>query len=219
MSVPTFSELRSMPARNRVLGGPASTIHSCSLASAATTLRCIQACGLIHSILVTLPRSSTGDLPSNSAAKAWWATACCTPNVAAVRRPADIAAQIVKRRLFMRVSSGGALRLGERRRSLQRLLPQVTVHQFFHEFDAPELLQVGVLTDVPVEVHAHLPRTGEHRLIGDLGFITDDAWARVVVLLDHLHVGGVEVAGMVEPARIVQAGDDDHEGVAFPMGD
>src|SRR5579863_3112723 len=128
-----------MPARNRVLGGPASTIHSCSLASVLTTLMCIQACGLIHSILVTLPRNSTGDLPSNSAAKAWWATACCTPNVTAARKPVTIAVRMMKRRLFMRVSSGGSLRLGGRR-SLQRLLAQVTVHQFFHEFDTAELL-------------------------------------------------------------------------------
>ena len=34
----------------------------------------IHACGLIHSIFVTGPRSVTGALASNSAEKAWWAT-------------------------------------------------------------------------------------------------------------------------------------------------
>src|SRR5258708_1711625 len=126
----------------------------------------------------------------------------------------------MKRRLFMRISSGGSFAIGRAQLySLQRLLAQVTVHQFLHELDAAELLQAGVLADVPVEVHAHLPRTGGDRWIGDLGFVTDDAWAGVMVLLDHLHVGGVEVARPVEPARIDQAGDDYDESVAFPVGD
>src|ERR1700748_2970113 len=69
-----------MPARSRVLGVPPSTIHS---------------------TLTTLPRSSTGDLPSNSAAKAWWATAWVTPIEPAARRPAEITAGEMSLRKFI----------------------------------------------------------------------------------------------------------------------
>src|SRR5947209_9776567 len=90
-----------MPARSRVLGVPPSTIHSTCANSGLVFITCTQACGLIHTTLVTLPRSSTGDLPSNSAAKAWWATAWVTPIEAAARRPAERAAGTMKRRKFI----------------------------------------------------------------------------------------------------------------------
>jgi hypothetical protein len=73
ISVPVFSVLRSIPARSSVLGVPPSTIQLVVWPLAPGTAMCTQACGLIHSMRVTLPRSRTGALPSNSAANAWWA--------------------------------------------------------------------------------------------------------------------------------------------------
>src|SRR5262245_25508222 len=55
------------------LGGAVSTDQLATLASGSFTSRKIQACGLIQSIRVTVPRNVTGLLASNSAANEWWA--------------------------------------------------------------------------------------------------------------------------------------------------
>src|SRR5579859_3475741 len=222
-----------MPARSRVLGVPPSTIHSTWAKSGLVFCTCTQACGLIHSTLTTLPRSSTGDLPSNSAAKAWWATAWVTPIEAAARRPAEITAGTMSLRKFIwaspaedadiLASSHGVFAASREdrwvRSSLQRFFPQVTIHQFFDEFDALELLQARVLADVLVEVHAHLPRAGEDRGILDRRLVAHHAGAGGGPALGDLEIAGVEVAGAVEPGGVQHAGDDDDQRVAFPVGD
>jgi hypothetical protein len=73
ITVPTLIESRAMPLRCSVFGVPPSTIQISLFPSAALFSMWIQACGLIHSIFVTGPRSVTGALASNSAEKAWWA--------------------------------------------------------------------------------------------------------------------------------------------------
>src|ERR1019366_1783338 len=71
--MPAVTEALVTPRRSSVLGLPHSTIQLVTLPSASFTSMWIQAWGLIHSILVTVPRSFTGLLPSNSAVNAWCA--------------------------------------------------------------------------------------------------------------------------------------------------
>ena len=59
-----------MPTRCRVLGVPPSTIQVSCVPFGVFTSMWIQACGLIHSTLVTGPRSVTGAFASNSAENA-----------------------------------------------------------------------------------------------------------------------------------------------------
>src|SRR5437868_4677971 len=61
------------PRRKSVFGVPHSTPQLVTLPSASFTSIQIQECGLIHSILVTVPRSLSGVFESNSAAKEWCA--------------------------------------------------------------------------------------------------------------------------------------------------
>src|ERR1700683_2830479 len=53
----------------------------------------------------------------------------------------------------------------------QRVLAPLPVQQFLYELDAPELHQLGVLLDPPVERHAYLPRPSERVLVFDGRFI------------------------------------------------
>src|SRR5262245_57096643 len=136
-----------MPERSRVLGVPPSTIHSVVVPSGFTLATCTQACGLIHSTRITLPRSSTGRLPSNSAAKAWCARAA--PPAAAMLSTAPTAPAIKSFFVFIpRLQTPDACSIVPRPDLLQRFLAQVTVHEFFHKLDALELVQTGVFADV-----------------------------------------------------------------------
>src|SRR5687768_8990641 len=77
-----------MPLRCSVFGVPPSTIQTSFLPSLVLLSMWIQACGLIHSTLVTGPRSVTGALASNSAEKAW----CASSGTLAVKSAAAPAA-------------------------------------------------------------------------------------------------------------------------------
>src|SRR5678815_5114585 len=93
MSVPILSVSLVIPARRSVFGVPPSTAHTCVLPCSSVCM-CTQACGLIHSILTTLPRRSTGAFASNSAAKAWCADAVGAVPVTAARRQAEPASAV-----------------------------------------------------------------------------------------------------------------------------
>src|SRR3989344_6492240 len=223
ISVPAGSEALVIPERIRVLGVPPSTIQAVDLPLASTTFMWTQACGLIHSTRVPLPRSRTGALPSTSAAKAWCAQAA--PPAATTLNAAPIAAATISF-LFLSISrlQRRMLDLIPRRFGLepvlfQRFLAQVAVHQLLHELDALELVQPRVLALALVEVEAHLPGPGEGGRVGDRGLVAHQARARRRPALDHLHMIGVDVAGPVEPGAVVHAGDGDHQGVAVPLGD
>ena len=71
--MPGSSEFLVKPRRTSEFGGPPSTIHFSMVPSGSVTSMWIQACGLIHSISVTVPSSWIGLLASNSAPKAWCA--------------------------------------------------------------------------------------------------------------------------------------------------
>src|SRR5262245_19797709 len=73
MTVPGKSDCFVNPRRKSTFGVPASNAHSSTVPSAFFTFIWSQTCGLVHSILVTVPVNSTGFFASNSAAKAWWA--------------------------------------------------------------------------------------------------------------------------------------------------
>src|SRR3954466_15246185 len=75
ISVPAGSEFLFQPRRSNALGAPPSTIHFSTVPSSFFTSMWIHECGLIHSILVTVPFNVTGFLASNSAAKEWCASA------------------------------------------------------------------------------------------------------------------------------------------------
>src|SRR5581483_10765360 len=73
MIVPGRSEFLLNPRRRSAFGAPASIIQLSTLPSGFFTSRWIQACGLIHSIEVTVPVIFTGFCASYSAAKEWCA--------------------------------------------------------------------------------------------------------------------------------------------------
>ncbi len=68
--MPTRTVFLLIPCRNRLFGDPASIIQFSTVPSGFFTAMCIQACGLIHSIFVTVPVNLTGFLASNSEANA-----------------------------------------------------------------------------------------------------------------------------------------------------
>ena len=76
ISVPASSERLVNPRRSSDVGGPPSIIHRSAVPSGCATSMWIQVWGLTHSILTTVPAISIGAFASNSAANAWWATAC-----------------------------------------------------------------------------------------------------------------------------------------------
>src|SRR3982751_2393607 len=84
MTVPGSSDCLLKPRRSRAFGAPASTIQLSTLPSGFFTSMWIQACGLIHSIDVTVPVIFTGFPASYSAAKEW----CAMTGAAARSRPA-----------------------------------------------------------------------------------------------------------------------------------
>src|SRR5690349_15652887 len=67
ISVPGSSDCLVNPRRTSVFGVPLSIIHSVVVPSAFFTLIWIQECGLIHSILITVPFRVMGCLASYSA--------------------------------------------------------------------------------------------------------------------------------------------------------
>src|SRR5262249_49157194 len=73
ISLPNSSDSLVKPRRSIMFGLPHSTIQLVTLPSASVISIWIQAWGLIHSILVTLPTRWTGFFSSNSAWKAWCA--------------------------------------------------------------------------------------------------------------------------------------------------
>src|SRR6516164_7018204 len=75
ISVPAGREFLVQPRLSKALGGPPSIIQLTTCPSGPLTSRWIHTWGLIQSILLTVPRSLTGLLASNSASKEWWAQA------------------------------------------------------------------------------------------------------------------------------------------------
>src|SRR5262249_6171035 len=94
-SVPAGNEAFVMPRRSREFGAPPSIIQLVTVLSEFFTSTWIQACGLIHSTLVTVPRRCNGRDESNSAAKAWCAHAGPAPS----NNPSPAALQKILRML------------------------------------------------------------------------------------------------------------------------
>jgi hypothetical protein len=84
--VPTGSEAFVKPRRSRAFGAPASIIQLSTLPSGFFTSMWIHACGLIHSMVVTVPVNFTAFDASYSAAKEW----CATTGTAASSRPTPV---------------------------------------------------------------------------------------------------------------------------------
>src|ERR1700681_4656818 len=87
ITVPARSDCLLKPRRSSALGAPASTIQLSTLPSGFLMSMWIHACGLIHSIDVTVPVNFTGFWASYSAANEW----CATTGTAANSRPTPTA--------------------------------------------------------------------------------------------------------------------------------
>src|SRR5579862_9591593 len=122
MSVPTSRDRLVNPRRSMILGLPHSTIQLVTVPSGFFTSMWIHACGLIHSMSVTLPSSLIGLRWSNSAWNAWCAHAGAE---AASSRPVQI---LTANRTFF-----ANFVLIARCSSLGRLFLELPVQQFFGE--------------------------------------------------------------------------------------
>src|SRR5262245_45135734 len=114
------SEFLFQPRRSSAFGAPPSTAQVSTFPSGPFTSMWIQECGLLHSILMTVPLIVTGLFASNSAANEW----CARIGTAAATNSAAMTENS-----FIRT---GSLLPG----LLRRLLFHVAVEQLFREFDA-----------------------------------------------------------------------------------
>src|SRR5438874_11097317 len=105
ISVPAGSEFFVQPRRNRAFGAAASIIQGVTLPSSPLTSMWIHACGLVHSIFVTVPSNLTGLFASNSAANAW----CAGSGAAATDRNRPHTA--IATASFVRIGSTSDLKL------------------------------------------------------------------------------------------------------------
>ena len=76
-----------------------------------------------------------------------------------------------------------------------------------------------VLFLTTIKRHADLPRPREDLRILHRRFVDDDVGARAHVAFDDVQRLAVEVAGAIEPALVVEAGDVDDQRLAFPTSD
>src|SRR6185312_7109625 len=113
-----------------------------------------------------------------------------------------------------------------RRRSARRpsaasllacFLAKVAVDQFLGELDAFEFKQARILLAVLVKDHVDLPRAAEGLRVLNGCFVIHRVRIEQGVALRNVQSVAGEVSGAVEPRHAVEAGDIDHQRVAFPM--
>src|SRR6202140_312483 len=213
MTVPANSDCLLKPRRSSALGAPASTIQFSTLPSGFLMSMWIHACGLIHSIEVTVPVNFTGFWASYSAANEW----CAMTGTAARRRPAPR----ITTDSFARIGFASCMLRSSRTDIiaplLHRPLAQMAVQHLFGELDALELEQLCVLLDAYVQRHADLPRPRKHLVVLDRGLVIDVVRAGHRETLDDVGVVGRVVADPVEPRMAVQALHVHDEGITFPL--
>src|SRR6267378_138298 len=96
ISMPGGSEFLFQPRRSSAFGAPPSTAQRSTFPSGPFTSMWIQECGLLHSILTTVPFILTGLFASNSAANEW----CAVTGAAAAT---SSAAPAITRNSFLRI--------------------------------------------------------------------------------------------------------------------
>src|SRR2546427_12572681 len=187
----------------------------------------IQECGLIHSILTTLPFSWTGLFASNSAANEWCALsegAVATSSAApAITRNSFVRTVSLLRRRYRDCWPERSLALSPRQyshslRLFRLLLFQVAVEQLLREFDALVLEKLDLRLQPAVERHTDRPGPDERLRVLDPRLVIEvvSAGRRGVALGDRERVT-VMIAGSIKPGQIVEAVHLDHKRVAVPL--
>src|SRR5204863_1770711 len=102
-------------------------------------------------------------------------------------------------------------------RATNLLFLQMSVNQFFREFNTFEFVQLRVLFLMPLNDRSDLPGPRIYCFILDARFVADVIGVAQREALDNVGVSGLKISRSIEPAIAIQPADIDDKRIALPV--
>src|SRR5213594_3115692 len=96
------------------------------------------------------------------------------------------------------------------------LFTKRTIQQLFSELYALVFENPGIFLHATIQRHTDLPRTGKHLRILNRSFVHERICATRRVAFHDMQSVAMKITCAIEPGLVAQAGDVDHERLAFP---